>query len=121
MSQSVVAQVNFVAFQFSAVHFETCHTTMDRLGIIYLNPIHRLPATIGDFKFTPALRNARIDLQTLSAQFESENGFESGAIHPTRRTGIPRPTPTSSVWRHGVDVAHRHVRLDFVLVQAGTR
>jgi hypothetical protein len=53
-----------------------------------------------DFVAWPRLGQTWIDGQRVSMDTESENGFDSGTVQPTRRTGIPSPATAAYMRRH---------------------
>src|SRR5271155_1854613 len=58
-----------------------------------------------DFVAWPRLGQTWIDGQCVAVDTESENGFDSGTVQPTRRTGIPSPAAAAYMRRYRVDVS----------------
>ena len=58
------------------------------------------------------------DEEQFAAFAHSQDAFESGAIHPSGRAGVPGPAAAPDMGRFRVDVGGQDVRLDFVRVHA---
>ena len=76
--------------------------------------VQGLPIAIVDGERAPLPRHAGCQAQLIAFQIHAEQGFEQEPIHPTRGTGVPRPTATTDVGRDGIDVRGDNIGLDFV-------
>src|SRR5437773_10826766 len=121
MSLTVIAEPHFVILLLNAINLDTSDASTERVRVLNSNPVSCRAPPKRNFKLTPEPGNARIKVQTIAAQPEAEDVLERGAIHPARRTRVPGPAAASGVRWHGIDVAHRNVRFDFVLVHARAR
>src|SRR5205085_9142697 len=94
---------------------------IERMRILDFDAVSGASASIDNFELAPKAWNARIESQPIALQFETQDVFQRGSVHPSRRTCVPGPPATAGVRRHGVNVGGGDVGLDFVFVQTGAR
>src|ERR1700677_1696823 len=89
---------------FNPVHLSEANTPTDPGRIVDRNLVlHGLTAN-RHLERRPAFRNAGIKMQVSASDSQSENALYAGALHPTRRAGVPRPTAPPDMGRARIDV-----------------
>ena len=59
----------------------------------------------------PSGRNARFDAEGRTLSSQSDESFDGGLVHPTRRPRVPRPAASSEVHRMRIDIRRDRIRL----------
>src|SRR6185503_2218553 len=91
------------------VDLDAHHTTTHAQRVLDFDPVNRASAAVNDLKLAPPARHARIDLESILLQLESQYRLQPRTIHPTRRSRVPRPATTTIVRRHRINVTDRNV------------
>src|ERR1044072_1484473 len=81
----------------------------------------RRASTLVNLKLAPGAWDTWLYPQPLALKPEAEDGFESRAIHPTRRARVPCPPAAPRMRPYGINIARRHIGLDLVFVQTCAR
>src|SRR5437773_296503 len=67
-----------------------------------------------DFETGPGFRHARIDVEFVSFQFQTQKGLRHEPIHPAGGAGVPAPTASADVWSDAINIGGNNVGFDFV-------
>src|ERR1700678_397230 len=122
VDRSVVGEWNTCgARQEFAVQFSKRYTARHARGIFHLDLVDRREVAKVDGVAGPITRDTRINAEDHAPHTKAEYPLHPRAIKPTRRTGIPRPSPSSNMGRLGIDVSRYDVRLHFVTLHVGAR
>ena len=79
------------------------------LWVLYLYFVAGGAVSKHDVETWPRVRNARIKMQRRASNLQSQNAFDAGALHPSRRTSIPAPAATPDVRRDGIDIRRNNM------------
>src|SRR4030095_3522233 len=97
-----------------AFMFNRCHPSHDSLRILDDDFIERRVIAKIDLEASPGSRDTWIEMEIRLAQTKTQNPFDARSVHPSRRTGVPRPTTAADVRRLGINIGGNNIRLDFV-------
>src|SRR5437588_7102414 len=121
VGQTIITQQNQIVLLDDSIKLNAGDAAVERVGIFNFDSISRIPASIGNHELAPKAWNAGIEAQTIALQFETQDVFQRGSIHPSGGTRVPGPTATARVRWYRVNVGGGDVGFDFVFVQPGAR
>src|ERR1017187_7818335 len=82
-----------------AVHFHRNDAPRNAARVFYPDFVSRRVITETHGVIRPASRNARVDREHRSAYAETQDPFDSRAIEPSGRPGVPRPASAPDMRR----------------------
>src|SRR5262249_18882303 len=82
-----------------AVHLDAGDALHDPVGVPDGVGIARGAVPHGPRVRWPASRNAWVHVERAASQPHAEDPLEGGAVHPTRRAGVPGPSTAADMWR----------------------
>ena len=111
MLTAIVQQRNLVPTNDLRIQRHLLDAAINARWIVHPNLKSRCADAVRHPIVLPMLGNARVDLQGLPHSADSQDGFESHAIHPAGGTTVPRPTAVPNVRRRAVDIRRDDIRL----------
>src|ERR1019366_8690147 len=96
------------------VHFNRSYAARNAARVFYPDFVSRRVITETHGVIRPASRNARVDREHRSAYAETQDPFDSRAIEPSGRPGVPRPAAAPDMRRFGINITCHHIGLHFV-------
>src|SRR3984957_9507178 len=122
VSAAIVGQhyMGFAGRKLPAIQFDASDATAHAMRVFDQNLVARGRMPEEDFEARPIRRDARRQKKFSRPHTESQDPLEPCAVHPAGRTRVPRPTATSHVRRHRIDVRSNHIGLDLVALHIST-
>src|ERR1700683_5167861 len=101
MGRAVVSQRDprFLVGQRDTIELDANDAAANAGGVLHLDVVARGPGSEDDFKTRPCFWDAWVEDQRRSPQTEPEDLFETCAVHPSGRAGVPGPSAASDMGR----------------------
>src|SRR5436305_5109601 len=104
----------FVGGEHFAVDLDCNNTAIDSERIVHGDLITCRAMLECDFKSGPASGDTRVENQVGTLDAKPEERFENYAVHPSRRSRVPRPSAAPDMRGLRIDIGASHIWLDLV-------